>query len=64
MEVGIDEYQDYEQRMQILTGPKKYVKKKYEVKPEDLAQDQDQFIEVSSIDDGELDGELEEQTET
>ena len=37
MEIGIDEYQDYEQRMQILFGHKKHEKKKYEVRPEEIA---------------------------
>ena len=29
LEIGIDEYQDYEQRMQLLIGPKKYEKPQY-----------------------------------
>ena len=37
LEVGIDEYQDYEQRMQLLIGPKKYEKPKYEANLEDVA---------------------------
>ena len=36
MEIGIDEYQDYEQRMQLLIGPKKHEKEKYEAHIEDV----------------------------
>ena len=37
MEIGIDEYQDYETRMQILIGHKRSEKAKYEFKPEEVA---------------------------
>lgn len=46
MEVGIDEYQDYEQRMQILIGPKKYEPKKYEFHIEEPAPADDEASDV------------------
>ena len=48
LEIGIDEYLDYELRMQLLTGAKKNEKAKYEIRLEDDVCDAASFGGVDS----------------